>query len=173
MPNSETPGGAQVQGAVGEKVEPSALEHTSLSRVDYVDHFVISPVDASARPPERWARALFGDVPSLAERLIWQGLLQLRLRGSRSPRVVAGWSISARGEDWIQLATSSWAMSANLVVRASERELSLTTLVQYDRVASRLVWTPLSAVHRRLAPGLLRDAVARVSREHPSSVPNR
>ncbi|MFJ6656054.1 hypothetical protein ACIQNG_06770 [Streptomyces sp. NPDC091377] len=41
--------------------------------------------------------------------------------------------------------------------------LSLATFLHYDRrLPGRAIWTPLSAVHRRLAPGLLRGAEARV-----------
>lgn len=33
-----------------------------------------------------------------------------------------------------------------------------------DRLPGRLVWHPLSAVHRRLTPGLLRDAAQVIDR---------
>ncbi len=71
--------------------------------------------------------------------------------------------IAERGEDWIRLEAASPAMRGNLVVRAAAESLSLTTLVRYDRPRATPVWRPLSAVHRRLAPGLLRDAVDTIS----------
>jgi hypothetical protein len=106
---------------------------------------------------------MFGDVPTAAELLIWRGLLGLRLARGRSPATVAGWQIGGRGEDWIRLETASWFLTGNLVVQAAEGRVSLATFVRYDRCLGHAVWPPLSAVHRRLVPGLLHDAAARVA----------
>lgn len=131
----------------------------SLPDAGYADMFTLATrLDAT---PEQWARAMFGDVPSAAERLIWRGLLGLRLSRGRSPDTVAGWRITDRGEGWIRLEAGSWFMSANLVVRTIDGRVSLVTLVRYDRTFGRLMWPPLSAVHRRLAPRLLHEAAAR------------
>jgi hypothetical protein len=134
---------------------------SSLPTIDYSDHFSLA-TEARATP-ERWARAMFGDVPSPAERLIWQGFLGLRLRRERSPETVAGWRIADRGADWIRLEAESWFLSGNLVVRAAEGQVALGTFLHYDRPVGRLLWPPLSAVHRRLVPGVLRAANQRVS----------
>lgn len=149
-------------------VEESVLARSGLSRIDYVDHFVLTPAQGRAATAEQWARTLFGGVPTLTERFIWQCLLRLRLRIVRSSSTVAGWQIGERGPDWIRLESSSHALGAELVVRATEESLELTTLLRYDRADGRLVWAPLSAVHRRLAPGLLRDAVAERSAAGPA-----
>ncbi|WP_017601371.1 DUF2867 domain-containing protein [Nocardiopsis lucentensis] len=150
-----------VDGAVGTGAVPaSVLALSSLSRVDYIDMFTLSTdVDAT---PEQWARAMFGDVPDPLARLIWQGLLGLRLSRGPSPDTVAGWRITGRGDDWIRLATASRSTSDNLVVRVADGRVSLVTCRRYGRPLDRLVWTPLSAVHRRLAPGVLRGAVTAV-----------
>ncbi|MEU8319695.1 hypothetical protein AB0C33_15110 [Nonomuraea sp. NPDC048881] len=55
-------------------------------------------------------------------------------------------------------------LAANLIVRAADGRVSLTTLLRHDRRLGRVVWPPLSAIHRRLAPGLLRGAAARMTR---------
>ncbi|MFW5415440.1 hypothetical protein J0910_02095 [Nocardiopsis sp. CNT-189] len=157
-------GGFRIESAVGTgAVDASVLDRAGPSRIDYVDHFALGPFDATIAAPEQWARAMFGDVPSPAERFIWQGLLQLRLRKGRSPSTVAGWTITERGEDWIRLEAASAAMRGGLVVRSTAEALSLATTVRYDRARAALVWRPLSAVHRRLAPGLLRDTLDTVS----------
>lgn len=154
---------AQVDRAVGlTAVGPSVLACGALSRTDYADYFVIGPVDGAAATPERWARAMFGDVPSFGERFIWRGLLQLRLTRGRSRSSIAGWRIGDRGDDWIRLEAGSWALAANLIVRASDSEVSLATLLRYDRRPGGALWWVLSAVHRRLAPGLLREAAIAV-----------
>ncbi|WP_405795640.1 hypothetical protein [Streptomyces sp. NBC_01506] len=127
----------------------------------YADHFTLT-TDTVATP-ERWARAMFGDVPTPAERFIWRGLLGLRLAPGRSPDTVAGWRIAARGEDWIRLEAASWFLACDLVVRSPHGQVSLGTFLHYTpRRPGRAIWPPLSAVHRRLAPGLLHDAEARV-----------
>jgi hypothetical protein len=134
---------------------------SSLPRVDYADRFALATNVVAA--PERWARAMFGDVPTVGERLIWRGFLGLRLMPGRSPSTVAGWRIDARGDDWIRLATASWFLSANLLVRAGDGQVALATFLSYDRWPGAVVWPPLSAVHRFLVPGVLRKAAARLS----------
>lgn len=155
-----------VTGAVGANVPGNVRSLSSLSRIDYVDRFSLH-TDIVATP-ERWARAMFGDVPTAAERLIWRRLLGLRLHEERSPDTVAGWQIADRGEDWIRLEAASWFLTGNLVVRAGGGWVSLATFLRFDRPLGRVVWPPLSAVHRRLSPGLLTDARENIRASRPS-----
>lgn len=133
---------------------------SSVPRVDYTDRFAVS-TNADATP-ERWARAMFGDVPSAGELLIWRVILGLRLSRERSPDTVAGWRIGGRSPQWIRLEAASWFLTANLVVETAEGQVSLATFVHYARGVGRVVWPPLSAVHRWLVPRVLRDARARM-----------
>jgi hypothetical protein len=150
-----------VDSAVGKHNIPESVRAlSSLPDIDYADQFTIS-ADADATP-EQWARAMFGDVPSVAEQLIWRGLLGFRLSQGRSPATVAGWQIGERGEDWIRLEAVSWFLTGNLLVRTADGRVSLGTFLHYDRRLGHGVWPPLSAIHRRLVPGLLRDAAARI-----------
>jgi hypothetical protein len=151
-----------VDSVVGTQNVPESVRAlSSLPGIDYADQFTLS-TDVRATP-EQWARAMFGDVPSAAELLIWRGLLGLRLRQGRPPFTVAGWQIGERGEDWIRLEAASWFLTANLVVRADGAGVWLGTFLHYDRRLGHGLWPPLSALHRRLVPGLLRDAAARVA----------
>jgi hypothetical protein len=151
-----------VTGAVGTHELPEPVRAlTALPGTHYVDCFTLATdVDAT---PEQWARAMFGDVPSAAERFIWRGLLGIRLSRGASPDTVAGWRIAARGGDWIRLEAASWFLTGNLLVRAAGGQVSLATFLRYDRLLGHAVWPPLSAVHRGLAPGLLRDAAAKLA----------
>ncbi|WP_018656598.1 DUF2867 domain-containing protein [Actinomadura flavalba] len=150
-----------VHGTVGAHAVPASLRTLgTLPAVDYADDFVFA-TDVAATP-ERWARAMFGDVPSPGERFIWRGLLGLRLARGRSPETVAGWRVTGRGPDWIRLEAASRSLTANLVVRAGGGQVALGTLMHYRRPLGRLVWTPLSAVHRRLAPGVFGPAAATI-----------
>jgi hypothetical protein len=150
-----------VAGAVGTPNVPQSVRALrSMPDFDYIDHFTLA-TDADATP-EQWARAMFGDVPSIAEQLIWRGLLQLRLSPDRSSATVAGWRIGGRGPDWVRLEAASWFLTGNFLVKAAGGRVSLTTVLRYDRRLGRRLWPPLSAFHRLLVPGLLRGAAARV-----------
>lgn len=132
--------------------------------VDYADHFTLTTPASAEATPEQWARAMFGNVPSPGEIFIWRVLLGLRLARGRSPDTVAGWRIGARGDDWIRLDAASWFLSATLTVRTGDGQVGLRTTLHYDRPIGRVVWPPLSAVHRRLVPGVLRTAAIKIQR---------
>ena len=157
---------ARVDRVVGADHLPDwVLQLSSLGWVDYGDWFSLET--AVRATPEQWARAMFGNVASATELFIWRGLLGFRVRRERSPDLVAGWPITSRSSTSIRLATASGFVAGNLVVHAAEGRVSLGTFLRYDRLLARLVWTPLSAVHRRVAPGLLRGAEAKILREGP------
>lgn len=153
--------GATVTGVVGTANLPSELRSLGgIEEADYADAFTIN-TDLEATP-EQWARAMFGDTPGSLGTVLWRGLLGLRLVRTASPDAVAGWRIAGRGDEWIRLQTGSRNLTASLVVRATDGQMSLATFMRYDRPAGTRIWTPLSAVHRRLAPGLLRATVDHV-----------
>lgn len=146
-----------VTGLVGAAEAPPAVPaRTSLDRIDYLDHFSLATA-ADAWSPERWARAMFEDVGGTGAQTIWRGL-GVRVDNTPSPDRVAGWAIDGRGADWIRLAATSWWGRAQLVVHRDAEQVSLTTVMAYDEAAGRGIWGTASAVHRRLTPGLLRDA---------------
>ncbi|GGS77764.1 hypothetical protein GCM10010156_40690 [Planobispora rosea] len=152
-----------VDGVVGTRDVPDSVRAlSSLPRIDYADRFTLLSTDADASP-ERWARAMFGDVPSAGELLIWRGFLGLRLSPGRSPATVAGWRIDGRGDDWIRLGAASWFLTADLLVQTAGGRVSLTTFLHYARFPGHVVWPPLAAVHRRLAPAVLRAAATRLA----------
>ncbi|GAA3388501.1 hypothetical protein [Cryptosporangium minutisporangium] len=148
-------------------VTESVRALSSLADAHYADHFALVTDSAADATPEQWARAMFGDVPNPGERFIWRGLLGLRLSPGRSPDTVAGWRIGERGNGWIRLETASWFLSANLVVQAADGQVSLGTFIRYDRRLGGWIWRPLSRVHRRLTPGVLRDAATKVRATAP------
>jgi hypothetical protein len=141
-------------------VPDSVRALSSLSRIDYADRFSLRTEVTTT--PEQWARAMFGDVPSPAEQLIWRGVLGFRLSQGPSPTTVGGWRIGGRGTDWIRLETASWSLGADMLVQAGGGAVAWTTCLRFDRLLGRAVWAPASAVHRRLVPGVLRAAAARL-----------
>ena len=79
----------------GRDAQTDVIAPTSLERVDYVDRFTMST--AASATAEQWARAMFGDEPSVGERVLWQVLLGLRLAPGPSSGTVAGWPVTGRG----------------------------------------------------------------------------
>ncbi|MFC5951297.1 hypothetical protein ACFQH9_23805 [Pseudonocardia lutea] len=150
------------QGVRGVPEIPTTVrERAALPTVDYADLFTV-PAPAGDASAEHWARAMFGSVPDLGERLIWRVLLGLRLDPARGPDTVAGWRVTGREDDWIRMATAGPLLSANLVVTTGEGHAALATFVHFERRAGRLLWRPASAVHRALVPRVLRKAAARI-----------
>jgi hypothetical protein len=131
---------------------------------DYVDLFAAPVPDATNISPERWARAAIEEAPAAGRFLAWRVLCGLRLERQHSPTYIAGWKIADRGDNWIKLEASSSLMTANMTFQVEEGLVSFATFIRYDRPIARLVWTPVSAIHRAVAPGFLHAAVRRVDR---------
>jgi hypothetical protein len=139
---------------------------SGMERPDYIDLFTVTTDGAPHASPEQWFRTALEDVASRGGQFIWRGVLGLRLKSGPSTERVAGWKIADRGEDWIRLEASSWFMTAHLVTRLDDKHLSAATFIRYDDPIAPLIWAPLSAVHRRLMPGLLAQTV-RLRARHP------
>lgn len=145
----------------------STIQVGSLTTVDYGDSFTVSTTVAAS--PEQWARALFGDVPNVAQVFAWETVLGFRLNRDPSPFTVAGWTIGGYADkqepaqkkqptDWIRLEQRSRLITANLIVDVTESHLRVTTLVGHVSRLGRTVWGPLSHVHRRLLASMMMSA---------------
>jgi hypothetical protein len=148
-----------VTSTVGVDRVPESI--TGASDADYADAFTLE-TDVVATP-EQWARAAMEDVAGEGGQQLWRRILGLRLAQKPWTETVAGWAVTERGDHWIRLEARSRSLTANLVVRADGRSVTLTTLLRYERALGRIVWITTSALHRRLVPGLLRDAAARLT----------
>jgi hypothetical protein len=132
----------------------------TLASPDYVDVFTAPASGARDRSPEEWARVLLEETPTgRSAPALWRSL-GLRLGPKPSAEHVQGWKIAARGEDWIRLETASWFMTAHGIVHLEDRRVSLALFIRYDHPIARLVWMPVSALHRRAVPVMLRQALA-------------
>jgi hypothetical protein len=132
---------------------------SSMDNPDYIDLFSVTTDGAVEVSPERWSRTAIEGVAGPGGQFIWRGVLGLRLKSGPSTERVGGWKIAGRGEDWIRLEASSWFLTAHLVIRLEDGHLSAGTFIRYDHPIAPLVWVPVSAVHRRLMPGLLGQTV--------------
>lgn len=124
---------------------------------DYYDVFVARSEAVRHRTAEECARAVEGTA-GLGGIAIWQGVLQLRPE-PREARHLRSWAVVDAAEDWLTLGSRSWALTARVVLEVDDDQLKATTMIRYDTRVGRAIWTPLSAVHRHLMPGLLRGTV--------------
>lgn len=147
-----------------ERTVPKAIgSRSGMVHPDYVDVFTVETGRAADRSPEQWARAGVEDAAGLGGQFVWRALLGLRLKRRPSPDHIGGWKVADRGHSWIRLEASSWFMTAHLVMHVEERHASVGTFIRYDRPIASLVWSWVSAGHRRAMPRLLRRAVKRLS----------
>jgi hypothetical protein len=139
---------------------PEAIRALSgMDRPDYIDLFTVTTNGAADATAEQWLRTALEDVAGRGGQFIWRGVLGLRLKSRPSTERVGGWKIADRGEDWIRLEASSWFLTAHLVTRLDDGHLFAGTFIRYDHPIAPLIWVPVSAVHRRLMPGLLVQTV--------------
>ena len=126
---------------------------------DYVDLSTVTTVGASDKSPEEWARAVLEETPTgRSAPFLWRAL-GLRLGPPNSPGYVQGWKIADRGDDWVRIEVASSFMTGHAVVQVDDRQLSLALFVRYDQPIAAFVWPPVSVMHRRAMPALLRQAL--------------
>ncbi|MFC8182486.1 hypothetical protein ACFULT_26760 [Rhodococcus sp. NPDC057297] len=139
--------------AVGEVPEKMVAPHR-LVGLHYADRF--EAATSTIAPAEAWARAMFGDRPDAGTRFVFATLCRFRL--TVDPETIAGCRVSVTGEREVVLELEGPILRGRLVVAAHGPTVVLTTQMRYLTVRGRIVWSTLSRIHRRLAPGLLRDA---------------
>jgi hypothetical protein len=139
---------------------PDAMRRRdTMAGPDYVDLFTAVTRGTTDKSAEDWARALLEDTPTgRSAPLLWR-LLGLRLGPTPSPDSVQGWKIADRGDDWIRIEATSWFMTAHAVVEVHDPQVSLALFIRYDRPIAAVIWPPVSVMHRRAVPVMLRQAL--------------
>lgn len=130
---------------------------------DYTDVFTAEAREAPPRPLDRWFRSVMNGVPGGLRRftfLAQRGLLGLRLDPRPAPDRLIGWRFAGGGDDWFLLEATSWMLTGHVVFQADGRHLSFATFVRYDHAAARLVWPPVSLIHRQVGLALMRYAAS-------------
>jgi hypothetical protein len=159
--------GDAVMTAVGVRNVPEPIRRLhSLADPHYADAFTLLTGRATDRSSEAWARAVLEHTPvgRSAPRL-WRAL-GLRLGPRPSPDHIQGWRIADRGDGWLRIEATSWFMTAQAVVHVEDGRVSLALFLRYERAVAALIWPPVSLMHRRAVPVMLRQALRRIgSRE--------
>jgi hypothetical protein len=153
-------GAESVSTVVGLHNIPEAIRSlTTIADPDYADLCTATTGDATNRSPEQWARAVLEETPlGHRARLLWQRL-GLRLGAPGSPDHVQGWKIAERGDNWIRVETASSYMTAHAAFWVDDGRVSLALFLRYDRPIAARIWSPVSVMHRRAVPELLRQAL--------------
>ena len=109
----------------------------------------ISPGDS--RSSEQWGRAVWEGAPPLLRWFMlagWRLVLGLRLGPRPSPDHILGWQIASRGVDDTVCELRSGFLTAYNVFRTTDGRFVWSTFVTYDRSVARLIWLPVSLLHR-------------------------
>ena len=124
--------------------QPTIVQHREIPEVirslstfaspNYVDLFTATTTAAIDRSPEQWARAVLEQAPLARRnaRVLWR-LMGLRLGPRHSLDHVQGWTITARGDNWIRVETASWYMAAQAVCLVEEGQVSISLSLRYDQ----------------------------------------
>jgi hypothetical protein len=148
---------------VWQRPVPASLRSLSpMTDVDYSD-LVVGQADPTAeRTPEEWAEVMLGGLPKPLRALIpvvHRGVLGLRLQLRPAPDRMLGWRIAEREERRVRLAAEGWLIAADVVVSMdASGAASLATFIRYESPLARIVWPPVSLLHRYAAVLLVRAA---------------
>jgi hypothetical protein len=86
--------------------------------------------------------------------------LGLRLQLRPSPDHVLGWKIVHRDDTSMRIEAASWFLTGHVVLHVDAGQLSFASFIRYDRPLARLVWPPVSLIHRQVARLLVRNATS-------------
>lgn len=117
----------------------------------------INPEDG--RSSEEWARAAWEDAPAPLRWFMvagWRFVLGLRLGPQSSPDHILGWQIFERDPNTTACQLHSGFLAAVNIFHRAEGRFTWSTFVTYDRPIARVVWPPVSVIHRLLVRLALR-----------------
>lgn len=149
-----------------------ARDLTTLSRIHYADAFVVPTGSASDRSGEAWARAMLEGAPTGTREALRRGWASLRLDlgPPDDDRRVLGWEIARQSPDHAVLhAESRLGFAGEVLFVSRPGELLFATLVQFDSLLGRAVWTGVGLSHRRVVASLLEHGMLRERRRAVSA----
>ncbi len=133
----------------------------ALAGADYAD-IVTATIAQTLADPEQLIQAALQGLPRgllIFIPFIQRVFLGLRLKLAPSPDHLLGWKIADRGENWIRIEAASWFLTGHVVMHADHGQLSFASFVRYDQPLAKLVWPPVSLIHRQVALALVRSAI--------------
>lgn len=136
----------------------SAIES---ARNDFACAYEITIPAGDTRSSEGWARDIWEGAPIPLRWFMiagWRFVLRLRLGPLHSQDHILGWRIVDRSTDRTVCQLASGSLKAQNVFLLADGTIVWSTFVSYKRPRARLVWPPVSIIHRLLVRISLRRA---------------
>lgn len=138
---------------------PEALRALSTLRdPDYADAFSALLPEPPALPPAELVHASFEGAPRwlrLLTPFAQRRILGFRIDPRSSPQRPLGWEIGGSGDNWLRVDAASSYLSGQVVGMVEGRNVAIATFVRYDAMFGRIVWPPVSLIHRQVGITLL------------------
>lgn len=129
--------------------------------LDFACAYEVAVAPNDSRSTEQWARAAWEGAPLPLRWLLvagWRFVLGLRLGPRDSPDHILGWRIVERRSDETVCHLRSGLINAYNTFRCVDGRLTWSTFVTYERPMARVIWPPVSLLHRPLVRVALRRA---------------
>ncbi|MEV5574800.1 hypothetical protein AB0L06_32595 [Spirillospora sp. NPDC052269] len=135
---------------------------------DFACSYEVAIATGDQRTSEQWAREIWeGAAAPLRWFMIigWRFVLGLRLGPlTSSPEHILGWRIVTNGADEVVCRLGSGSLDADNVFQRLDDTFVWSTFVTYKRRRARVVWPPVSLIHRLLVRISLQRAAEAASR---------
>jgi hypothetical protein len=131
---------------------------------DFACAYEVAIAPGDNRTSEQWARAIWEGAPAPLRWVMlagWRLVLRLRLGPRHSADHILGWRIVDRGPDETVCQLRSGFLNAHNMFRKVDGKFVWSTFVTYERPIGRVIWPPVSLVHRLLVRIALRRAARR------------
>jgi hypothetical protein len=148
----------QVRSAVGVAQVPDATIARAGMAADDADRFSIE-VPEVRRSALAWARTVLEETEAGRSAPRFWTAIGVRLGPRPSPDHVQGWSILDQQESWVVLGSRTPYLEARAVVEVEGATVSVALVVHFRLpLVGRAAWWPISILHRRGVPVMLRQA---------------
>jgi Protein of unknown function (DUF2867) len=147
-------------------VRVRATSPTSHSAIEPAEHdfacaYEIAIAAGDKRSSEEWARDIWEGAPAPLRWFMiagWRFVLRLRLGPLHSPDHILGWRIVDRSADETVCQVGSGFLDAHNIFQRVDGTFVWSTFVSYERRMARVIWPPVSLIHRLLVRFTLRRA---------------
>lgn len=142
---------------------PATGSEVAALDADFACAYEVAVAPADGRSAEEWARAAWEGASAPLRWVIvagWRLVLGLRLGPRGSPDHILGWRIVERPVDEV-VCQASGVLTAINAFRRVDGRFVWSTFARYEGRSGRLIWPPVSVLHRLLVRVALREPHAR------------